>query len=383
MLLGGALGLVHLFAAAALAVSGGGGAPVPTGGAPAPGAGPGTGSTGLPHLSTAQKAGERVILSYAGPTPPVQLLSALRAGDAAGVIFFRDNITSRGQFAHVVAQLESAASHSPVKAPLLLMTDQEGGLVRRLPGAPSLSEKQIGSSAHSATLARQAGQGAAANLAGVGLNVNLAPVLDVFRQPGNFIDEFGRSYSSSPSLVAGLGADFIAAQQHGGVAATAKHFPGLGAAATAQNTDERPVTLTLSKRTLRTVDELPYRSAIRAGVRLVMLSWAVYPAFDRRPAGLSATIVQGELRNRLHFHGVTITDALGAGALRAFGGTQHRALLAAGAGMDLLLCASQSVSEGLSAESALASALRHHTLNGSTFDAAVARVIALRRGLPH
>ena len=98
---------------------------------------------------------------------------------------------------------------------------------------------------------------------------------------------------------------------------------------------------------LRGVDELPYRAAIAAGVKLVMLSWAVYPALDpARPAGLSPAIVQGELRHRLGFRGVTITDALGAGALARFGGIGHRGQLAALAGMDLLLCSDHRVAEG-------------------------------------
>lgn len=75
--------------------------------------------------------------------------------------------------------------------------------------------------------------------------------------------------------------------------ATAKHFPGLGSAGASQNTDLKPVTLNVSKSNLRAIDELPYTPAISAGVKLVMLSWAVYPALDASlPAGLSPTIVQ-------------------------------------------------------------------------------------------
>ena len=85
-----------------------------------------------------------------------------------------------------------------------MLTDQEGGLVRRLPGAPELSEKQIGESPDALALAAQAGQSAGEELAGVGINVNLAPVLDVFRQPGDFIDEFQRSYGMDPRLVGQL-----------------------------------------------------------------------------------------------------------------------------------------------------------------------------------
>ena len=126
----------------------------------------------------------------------------------------------------------------------------------------------------------------------------------------------------SPDVVSALGADFITAQQRVGVAATAKHFPGLGAAAASQDTDAEPVTLEpAAASTLRAVDEFPYRAAIAAGVKLVMVSWAVYPALDAGTPGRAVghAIVQGELRERLGFKGVTITDALEAGALQAFG----------------------------------------------------------------
>jgi beta-N-acetylhexosaminidase len=343
-------------------------------------------ATQAARLSPAQLAGQRVIFSYAGQQPPAALLSLIAHGEVAGVIFFSGNVASAAQLSGVIRQLDAAdaASTNPVRAPLLLMTDQEGGPVRRLPGGPFLSEKQIGQSANPAAAARTAGTQAAANLRGIGLNVNLAPVLDVFRTPGDFDDQFGRSYSSSPRTVASLGADFIAAQQGGGVAATAKHFPGLGTAATKQDTDFEPVTLNVSAATLRAVDELPYPAAISAGVKLIMVSWAVYPALDPgRPAGLSARIVGGELRSRLGFGGVTITDALEADALKPYGAISHRALLAAQAGMDLILCSAQSLTEGTECVSGLEGGYGSGALPKAGFEAAAARVIALRGGLPH
>jgi beta-N-acetylhexosaminidase len=262
------------------------------------------------------------------------------------------------------------------------MTDQEGGLVRRLPGAPTLSEKQIGQSADPAGAAATAGTGAGQNLAGVGMNVNLAPVLDVFYKSGNFIDQYQRSYSSDPSVVTACGRAFISAQQATGVAATAKHFPGLGSATKSQNTDSGPVTLTVALSTLRQKDEAPYPAAIAAGVKLIMLSWATYTALDRSyPAGLSAPVIQNELRGRLGFTGVTITDALEAGALKAYGTTSQRAVLAAQAGMDLVLCSARDVSQGQTATTALANALDSGQLDATAFDAAVNRVAALRAGL--
>lgn len=333
-------------------------------------------------LTPAQLAGQRVIFSYPGLTPPASLLDQISAGEAGGVIFFGENITSLSQIAAVVAQLNEAHAASPVRSPLLLMTDQEGGIVRRLPGEPAASEKQIGESADPAAEAADAGAGAGANLAGVGMNLNLAPVLDVYRQAGNFDDEFGRSYSMDPNVCAECGAAFVTAQQKLGIAATAKHFPGLGAATVDQNTDLGPVTLDVPLADLRSIDERPFLAAIAAGVRLVMTSWAVYPALDPElPSGLSPTIVGRELRQRLKFRGVTITDALEAGAIASFGMPAQCGVLAAQAGMDVLLASARDVSEGQDTVAALAEALQNHTLNPGHFDIALRRVLALRDSL--
>jgi beta-N-acetylhexosaminidase len=335
-------------------------------------------------LSPRQLAGQRVILSYMGLTPPAELLSLISRGEAAGVIFLRSNISSDAQIRAVIATLERAntSSQNPVRAPLLLMIDQEGGEVRHLSGAPLLSEKQIGESAHPAAAATTAGTDAGRNLSGVGMNVNLAPVLDVYRRAGGFDDQFERSYSTGPAVVSKLGANFITAQQREGVAATAKHFPGLGAATASQDTDAGPVTLNVSLQSLRTIDEFPYRAAIAAGVRLVMASWAVYPALDPGiPAGLSSAIVQGELRERLGFQGVTITDAIEAGGLQMFGTIPQRAVQAARAGMDLILYGVADVSQGEQLSQGLESAYLNGTLNNAAFRAPVQRVIQLRLSL--
>jgi beta-N-acetylhexosaminidase len=334
-------------------------------------------------LTSEQLAGQRVVFSYPGLTVPTALLQQISAGQAAGVIFFGGNISTDAQIASVIQQLRQAQQQSPVPSPLLLMTDQEGGLVRRLPGAPTMSEKQIGASSNPAAAASQAGTGAGQNLAGVGMNVNLAPVLDVYYKTGNFIDQYQRSYSNNPAVASGCGQAFITAQQQTGVAATAKHFPGLGSATKNQNTDNGPVTLTVALTKLHTVDEVPYPAAVSAGVKLVMVSWAIYPALDARlPAGLSPAVIGQELRGRNAFTGVTITDALEAGALSAFGTTGQRAVTAAGAGMDLILCSARDVSQGEAATAALASALASGQLDPTAFNAAVNRVTALRASLP-
>jgi beta-N-acetylhexosaminidase len=340
-------------------------------------------------LSPAQLAGQRVIYSYSGLTPPSALLKLIRHGEVGGVIFFSSNFANPTQFTAAVAKLVSnngLAQNPAHNFPLLLMTDQEGGEVRRLPGAPVDSEKTIGSlptAAQRAAAATAAGTGAGENLLSFGLNVNLAPVLDVFRAPGDFDDQFQRSYSMNPAIVSTLGVDFITAQQATGVAATAKHFPGLGAATASQNTDNVPVTITLSKATIQSVDEEPFAQAIAAGVKLVLVSWAKYPNLgSSRPAGLSSVIVQGQLRRRLGFTGVTITDAIGAGALANNGSIQNRSLLAAQAGMQLILSAAQTLTEGEDALAGLESGFNNGSLSQPDFRATVTQILTLRSGLP-
>jgi beta-N-acetylhexosaminidase len=340
----------------------------------------------LPPLSIQQLAGQRVIYAYSGLAPPPSLLAAIRAGEAAGVILFSPNVASAAQVRTVVRQLQQANASAPVHAPLLILTDQEGGEVRRLPGPPSLSERQIGASANPIALATQAGTGAGHTLAAAGINVNLSPVLDVLRQPGNFIDEFARSYGSNARADSQLGRSFISAQQRAQVAATAKHFPGLGAARRGQDTDSRPVTLNMSLAQLRSVDEAPYPPAIAAGVKLVMTSWAVYPALDPTlPAGLSSRVIQGELRGRLGYRGVTISDTLSAASLARYGSLAARGVLAARAGADLIICSAingdDSPSGGLSVMHSIASALAAGRLSRAAAQQSAARVLALRKTL--
>ncbi|MDY0814928.1 glycoside hydrolase family 3 N-terminal domain-containing protein [Kitasatospora purpeofusca] len=338
--------------------------------------------TTMPSTASLRLAGRRIVYSYPGDTPPPELLDTIRAGRAAGVILFKQNAPSPEQLRAAVQLLKAAAQEAPSGVPLLLMTDQEGGAIRRLPGDPVHSARQTGAASDPARDAARSGAGAAGTLAGAGLNVNLAPVLDVFDAPDNFIDHFERSYSGKPEVVAELGTAFLTAQQQLGVAATAKHFPGLGTAARAENTDERLVVLPVPLAELRARGEEPYRAAIAGGVRLVMASWAVYPALDAdRPAGLSGAVVQGELRRRLGFRGVTVTDALEAGALAAFGDTGDRAVAAARAGMDLLLCSARDIQQGDAAAEALAVALDGGGLDAGEFSDAVGRVDTLRTSL--
>ncbi|KAH8700934.1 putative glycosyl hydrolase [Talaromyces proteolyticus] len=343
-------------------------------------------AVGLSLLSVAHgvdlqvQAGYHVIYSYEGTVPPTELSSLIEQGLVGGVLLFSDNVDENLPAA--IESWQSTYKNSSVYAgsPLLIMTDQEGGEVKRLPGGPTSSEKVIGEASDPEEAASQAGSQAASALEAYNMNANLAPVLDVFRTPGDFDDQYQRSYSDNATLAGVCGAAFIAAQQSAGYIATAKHFPGLGAAASNENTDEVPVTLNITLNEIRSIDEVPYQSAIAAGLDMVMPSWALYPAFDSQyPSGLSEKWIQQELRARLGFKGVTISDAIEAGALKAFGDDSNRALLASRAGMDIILAAAQNVTQGQAIVKALADALGGGTLDQSSFDAATQRILSLRR----
>ncbi len=166
--------------------------------------------------------------------------------------------------------------------------------------------------------------------------------------------------------------------QAGGIAATAKHFPGLGVARI--NTDLAVQRIRLSKPTLRRVDEAPYRRFVAAGGDLVMLSTAIYPAFSPSPAAFARAIAVGELRERLGFEGVSISDALDTVSVRAFGGPAKAGLAAARAGTDLLLFTDPRAAAR--AQRALLRQLRSGSLDRTPFEESVDRILRLRHHLP-
>ncbi|OZJ01689.1 hypothetical protein BZG36_05352 [Bifiguratus adelaidae] len=328
------------------------------------------------------QAAYHVIYSYTGVTAPSELLTLVREGKVGGIILYGENVSAN--LSSVMEEFQSTYKQSPSYngLPLLITTDQEGGEVRRVAGGPYLSEKQVGESSDPAAAATLAGQQAYQALYNKSINANLAPVVDVYRQPGDFTDEFQRSYGNTSTLVSECAPAFVKAQQAQRIIATAKHFPGLGAATAAQNTDEVPVTLNLTLNELRTIDMVPYKYVIAAGVKMVMPSWALYPALDpKMPSGLSPLWIQGELRGRLGYKGVTISDAIEAGALEAFGDDGNRAVLASQAGMDIILAASQNYTQGSLVVDALVKALKNGSLPMKQFNEATKRILDLRAWL--
>jgi beta-N-acetylhexosaminidase len=326
---------------------------------------------GANRPSIREMVGQLMLVRMHGQSPSASFLARVRAGQIGGVVLFNDNFCSAGP-AELVARLQAAAKagHQP---PLLIAIDQEGGIVKRLAGAPSLSPSEM----RSATIAKAQGLATARSLKPLGINVDLAPVVDVGH--GGYITS--RSFGTTPVVVARRGVGFAAGLLRGGVLPTVKHFPGLGYATL--STDDTAAKVTATDRKLK-ADWLPYRAAIRLGVPLVMMSTATYPALgSSKPAALSPNIVR-DLR-RLGFKGVIITDALKTPAVNMT--TANAAVAAIKAGDDLVLTAgvtgdlADTDRASVSAYKALTAAVQEGELKIAKVAAAYRRVLTLKRRL--
>ncbi|KAH7234302.1 glycosyl hydrolase [Fusarium solani] len=331
-------------------------------------------------------AGQHVIYSYPGLTPPDELFQLVREGRVGGLILFRDNIdqNNTANTAAAMSRMQQANAESPAYngLPLLVMTDQEGGYVKRITdGGPFQSAKEMGASADPATASAQGGQDGAKALIGAGVNMNLAPVLDVYREDGDLMDQWERSFGNTSALVSKCIAPFIKNMQEKGVLATAKHFPGLGAASADSNTDVEPVVVGTPIHEIRMVDEIPYYAAFEVGLGIVMMSWATYPAMDDLPAGLSSRWTQGELRGRMGFKGMIMTDALEAGAVEPYGNWSTVALLSQKAGVDMVLCSAKNVTQGILATEGIVAGLKNGELSWQVFEASIARIKKVKQSL--
>ena len=296
---------------------------------PPAGAPPAPDTARIDRLTLRQQVGQLIVLRFAGTTPPAYVRAALRERRAAGAILFRDNVVSPAQLRALTRHLRRAGGR-PVVA-----VDQEGGEIRIVPWAPPGDPAPAQAAARSV---RADARAAGSALRRLGITVSLAPVGDVPSVAGAALA--GRAFSSDAADAAAATAASVAGWRAAGVAATAKHFPGLGGATV--NTDDGPATIARSRAELEATDLPPFAAAIDAGVPLVMIGHARYPALDReRIASQSAPIIEGLLRRELGFRGVVVTDSMEARASLATGGIEAVSERAVRAGADLLLLTGQ------------------------------------------
>ena len=320
----------------------------------------------------AQVAGQRVMVRMEARATP-ELLEQARAGAIGGVILFPPADAAGERLADELRRLQQAAGAGGYPR-LLVAIDQEGGIVERLPALPpQLSPFTIAENDDRQTAALEGGA-TGFQLRELGIDVNLAPVLDIPTSDEQFMAP--RAFGSTPEQVSRLGLAFANGMRREAVAATAKHFPGLGRAI--ENTDFAPTAIDATTQQLRT-DVEPFREAVAAGIELIMLSSASYPRLgSSEPAVLAPEITTELLRDQLGFTGVAISDDLLAPSISGEHPPRSAAVLAADAGVDVLLFAADDA-PGIAA--ALERAIKSGRLDAAAARASCARVIELKERL--
>ncbi|WP_144126951.1 glycoside hydrolase family 3 protein [Catellatospora sichuanensis] len=278
-------------------------------------------------------------LAAFGVETPAEVVDRFHLG---GVVYFAwsHNLDNVRQIATLSNGLQTAALGTGRKGevPLLISTDQEQGVVQRMP-APSAQfpgSMALGA-ARSTTAAHLAAEVTGRELRAVGIRQPYAPVADVNVNPANPVIGV-RSFGADPDQVAGLTAAQVAGFEQGaGVTAVAKHFPGHGDTATDSHTG-LPV-ISHTREQWERIDAPAFRAAIAAGIDSIMTAHIVVPALDPSgdPATLSPTILTGVLRQEFGFTGVVVTDALNMAGVRAKYGDARVPVLALKAGADQLL----------------------------------------------
>nr|WP_226585220.1 glycoside hydrolase family 3 protein [Halobacillus litoralis] len=260
-----------------------------------------------------------------------------------GVILFRENVVTTEQTAKLVSDYQNAAE----KYGLLLTIDQEGGIVTRLQSGTDFPGNMALGATRSEEITQDVGQAIGEELSALGINMNLAPDMDVNNNPDNPVIGV-RSFGGSPELVAQMGVAYTKGLQETGVAATAKHFPGHGDTAVDSHLGLPEVPY--GKDRLKEVELYPFQQAMNAGIDAVMTAHVTFPKIDDTkviskkdgteialPATLSKKVLTGLMREDMGYEGVVITDALNMGAIQDHFGPVDAVIRAINAGTDIAL----------------------------------------------
>jgi beta-N-acetylhexosaminidase len=328
-------------------------------------------------LSIENAIGQKLMLGFHGMQPPSEVLEILKSHHVGGATLFRSmNLEHPAQIRELTDTLQRAARESN-QPPLLLGVDQEGGTLMAVPGTSRFPGNLALGAARSTELAYRTGLAIGRELAALGINVNYAPVCDVNNNPHNPVVG-PRSFGSDPQVVAQLAAAVIDGLQAAGVAATAKHFPGHGDVSSDPHYSMAAIVPHDEDR-LRSIEFVPFKAAIRSGVKLIMTAHIALPEFDRgydRPATLSPRILTELLRDEWKYPGVIISDALDMHAILQGTLNPLEAVCGAAAGLDLLLMTAfvdqAAIYEGL------CHAARRGLLTHDALLASVQRILALK-----
>lgn len=332
------------------------------------------------NLSLGEKVGQLFMVGFEGTEMTSDLATWLASHRWGGVIIFGRNVTSPAQLQRLIHDIQAQMA-GPDALPSLVAVDQEGGRVARLkaPFTPFPSAAKLGRIGYE-SLVYTVGQALGQELHAVGINMDMAPVLDVLTNPANTVIG-DRAFCTHADGVARLGRAFAQGLRAAGVLAVGKHFPGHGDTAL-----DSHVALPICERTgaeLSACELVPFRVAIASGLPAIMTAHVVYPAWDtRHPATLSARILRGILRQALGFQGVIISDDLGMAAVADTRPWEKIPPLALQAGVDLLLiCHGRQRQER--AYQDMLQAVQRGEVAETLVDQAVTRVLALKGELKH
>ena len=328
-------------------------------------------------MSLRQRIGQLFMLGFSGTTVSPELAELISQYRPGGVILFTRNLENAAQIIRLTNELQKLSPESP----LLISIDQEGGRVSRLPAGftifpPCAVLGRCGSS----ELAYQASAATAAELRAVGINMNMAPVLDVDTNPRNPVIG-DRAFSGDPAEVCALGLATVAGLQDHRVVACGKHFPGHGDTS-ADSHKELPI-VEASLERLHRVELRPFRHAIENGLAGLMTAHVLYPALDANlPATLSPPILTGLLRRLLAFDGLILTDDLEMHAIIDHYGIEEAAVLAVLAGADMLLICKER-DRAVAAMDAVYRAAQAGTIPDERLQASVDRIARVKKRFLH
>jgi beta-N-acetylhexosaminidase len=322
------------------------------------------------------KIGQMFMVGFHGLEAPDYVLDWLNQGRIGGVVLFGRNVESPAQ----LVQLTSAI-HKAAKYPALIGIDQEGGTVARLRNGftESIGAMALSAAADGPQLAGQIDEILAIELRALGINWNFAPALDIAYNPSN--PAIGtRSFGSDPARVAEMGSAAVRGFQRGGVAACAKHFPGLGN--TAVDTHLALPVLDMPLTQLLAAHMQPFRAAIEAGVASIMTTHTIFTSLDANlPATLSPVVIQQVLRQQLGFRGVVTSDCLEMKAIADHHSPGETAVLGVRAGLDMMLF-SHTREVQQAAFDGLLAAVREGHVPEAMIDNACQRITALKQAFP-
>ncbi len=312
------------------------------------------------------------MVGFLGTSVTPDLASFIKKYKPGGVILFSRNLVSVGQMVDLTNNLQACSPHSP----LLISIDQEGGRVSRLPkGFTIFPSCGLLGRSNSTELAYAAAATIAKELRAVGVNMNMAPVLDVNSNPDNPVIG-DRAFGTTPDVVSALGLATAAGLQDNKVVACGKHFPGHGDTSVDSH-KELPV-VEASRERLEAVEFPPLRRAAEQGVVSMMTAHVLYRALDPElPATLSPTIITNFLRQELQYDGVVLTDDLEMHAIIDHYGIEDAAVRAVLAGCDVLLICKERDRE-IAAFEAVEQAVASGKISPERLDLSVTRITRLK-----